>query len=164
MFGFVSRDKLVKDDLRGIAQLMYQDVSKDEWDQENLTKANLDFSLESVRVIDRYAKKRLMNAEYDSDLLHNHFDNFVNRLGAYIGEVVRRQISQDYNWYEAVSVYKYSDNVDKESLDKKFPAVLYSKKKDKVISPLKVVSEFLRGSSPYPNLLRYAEEMIKGHS
>ena len=38
MFGFLKRTKLIKDDLKGISKLMYQDVSDDAWDQENLTK------------------------------------------------------------------------------------------------------------------------------
>lgn len=41
---------------KGIAKLMYQDVSDDNWDQENLTKRNLVFTIESIRYIDAYTK------------------------------------------------------------------------------------------------------------
>lgn len=57
MFSFLNKNKLIKDDLKGIAKLMYQDVSNDTWDQENLTKRNLDFTIESIRYIDNYTKK-----------------------------------------------------------------------------------------------------------
>jgi len=40
MFSFLNIAKLKKDDLKGIAKLMYRDVSDDSWDKENLTKRN----------------------------------------------------------------------------------------------------------------------------
>ncbi|MDR7080500.1 hypothetical protein J2Y03_005587 [Neobacillus niacini] len=91
MFGFLNRAKLKKDDLKGIAKLMYQDVSDDSWDKENLTKSNLDFTIESVRYIDMYTK-RLMNTEFGTELLNKYFDNLVIRIGAYIGEVIKNNI------------------------------------------------------------------------
>jgi len=102
---FFSKSKLVKDDLKGIARLMYKDVSKDEWDQENLTKENLDFTVDSIRFIDLYSKKLMTS---DVELLDKHFDNFVNRIGAYVGEVIKRNITQDFQWYEFDSVSSHS--------------------------------------------------------
>jgi hypothetical protein len=163
MFGFLNRAKLKKDNLKGIAQLMYQDVSDDSWDKENLTKRNLDFTIESVRYIDMYAK-RLINTEFGTELLKNHFDNLVNRIGAYIGEVIKNNIRQDFYWYESDSVYNYSPNLDGADSYNKKQSVLYSKKRDIVIFPLNVVSQFLKGNSQYSNFLTYVEEMIKQHS
>jgi hypothetical protein len=161
MFGFINKNKLIKDDLAGIAKLMFQDVSKDPWDHENLTKRNLDFSIESVRYIDRYAK-RLLAGEYEDDLLKQHFDNMVYRLGAYIGEVIKRNIDHDLQWYEADSVYRYSKKFYKGDDNENNQTVLYSKKQDAMINPLKEVSKFLKGnSSAYPHLLGYVEETIK---
>jgi hypothetical protein len=160
MFGFINKNKLIKDDLAGIAKLMFQDVSKDPWDHENLSKRNLDFSIESVRYIDRYAK-RLLAGEYEDDLLKQHFDNMVNRLGAYIGEVIKRNIDHDLQWYEADSVYRYSKHLHKEEDEKETQTILYSKKMGIVINPLKEVSKFLKGNSPYPYLLSYVENEIK---
>ena len=54
---FLRKNKLVKDDLKGIAKLLFKDVSKDAWDQENLTKENLDFTVDSIRFIDLYVEK-----------------------------------------------------------------------------------------------------------
>jgi hypothetical protein len=101
MFSFFNKPKLKKDDLRGIAKLMYQDVSDDSWDKENLTKRNLDFSIESVRYIDMYTK-RLMNTEFGIELLNKHFDHLVVRLGAYIGEVIKNHMKKDFFWYESI--------------------------------------------------------------
>ncbi|MFO1441854.1 hypothetical protein KDN24_01155 [Bacillus sp. Bva_UNVM-123] len=158
MFSFLYKAKLKKDDLKGIAKLMYQDVSDDSWDKENHTKRNLDFTIESVRYVDIYVK-RLMNTEFGTELLNKHFDNLVNRIGAYIGEVIKNNINQDFYWFESDSVRNYSPNLKFNNNNSK--SVLYSKKKDMVILPLNVVSEFLKGSSPYSNLLTYVEETIK---
>jgi hypothetical protein len=78
MFGSLNKTKLIKNDLKGIAKLMYQDVSVDTWDQENLTKRNLDFTIESIRYIDAYTK-RLSTTQMGRELLKNHFDNFCGK-------------------------------------------------------------------------------------
>ncbi|MFJ7509298.1 hypothetical protein ACIQW7_07515 [Peribacillus simplex] len=163
MLGSLNRSKLIKNDLKGIAKLMYQDVSKDTWDQENLTKRNLDFTMESIRYIDAYTK-RLSNTYMGSELLKYHFDNFVIRIGAYIGEVIKRDINQDYKWYEYDSVYHFSSTLDGVHRGIKTETVLYSKKKDIVILPLSVVAQFLEGNSKHTNFLEYAEEIIKQNS
>lgn len=162
MFSFLNRKKLIKADLKGIAKLMYKDVSNDPWDQENLTKRNLDFTIESIRYIDIYTK-RLMTSEVGRTLLNDHFDLFVLRLGAYIGEVIKSNINQDFNWYEFDSVYHYSSKLDGVQKSIKEEAALYSKKRDIVILPLSVVAQFLEGNSIYINFLTFIEEVIRQH-
>jgi hypothetical protein len=163
MFGFLKKPKLKKDDLKGIAKLMYQDVSTDVWDQENLTKRNLDFTIESIRVIDLYVK-RLMNIGMGMELLDEHFDDFVVRIGAYIGEVIKNHIKQGFYWYDYDSVSHYSSKLDRLDNRSATQSLLYSKKRDIVIFPLHEVSQFLKGNSAYPNLLDYVEEIIKQYS
>ncbi|MCK1983123.1 MULTISPECIES: hypothetical protein [Peribacillus] len=163
MFGSLNRTKLIKNDLKSMAKLMYQDVSKDTWDQENLTKRNLDFTIESIRYIDAYTK-RLCTTQMGSDLLKNHFDNFVIRIGAYIGETIKRYINQDFKWYEYDSVYHFSSALDGVHRGIKTDTVLYSKKGDKVIVPLTVVAQYLEGKSTYTDFLEYVEETIKQNS
>ncbi|CEG29440.1 hypothetical protein [Bacillus sp. B-jedd] len=163
MFNFLKRKKLIKDNLKGMATLMYRDVSEDTWDKENLTKRNLDFSIESIRIIDMYVK-RLMNTEKGIELLNNHFDNFVVRIGAYIGEVIKNNINQDIYWYEFDSVYVYSSALEEIHGSEKPYSLLYSKKRDIVILPLLETKHLLEGNSRYSNFLTYVEEMIKKNS
>ncbi|MBO1911857.1 hypothetical protein J4G37_44595, partial [Microvirga sp. 3-52] len=157
---FFSKNKLVKDNLKGSAKLMFQDVSKDAWDQENLTKENLDFTVDSIRYIDLYAKKLMTT---DAELLDKHFDNFVSRIGAYIGEVIKRNLEQGYHWFEFDSVDNYSSKLQGVSRKKKGWTLLYSKNRDQVIMPLSVVAEFFEGDSTYPDFLSYVEKMIHAH-
>lgn len=157
MFNFFYSSTLIKDNLKGMAKLMYQDVSDDPWDKENLTKRNLDFTIESVRYIDMYAK-RLMG----TDLLSKHFDNLVFRIGAYIGEVIKNNLKGFY-WYEFDSVSNHSSKLD--GVDRmKGDRVLYSKSGDVVILPLHMALEFFKGDSSYPNFLTYVEKMVKQNS
>jgi hypothetical protein len=159
MIDFFNRSTLKKDNLKGLAKLMFQDVSDDPWDKENLTKRNLDFSIESVRYIDMYVK-RLMG----SDLLHKHFNTFVIRLGAYIGEVIKSNIKDDFYWYEFDSVYHHSNKLEGVNRSIKEQSVLYSQSRDNVILPMEAASQVLKGSSSYPNFVSYVEDMVKQHS
>ena len=56
--------------------------------------------------------KRLINTDFGTELLNKHFDNFVVRIGAYIGEVIKNNINQDFYWYESNSVRNYSPSLD----------------------------------------------------
>jgi hypothetical protein len=163
MFGIFKRKKLIKDYLRGTATLMYLDVSDDPWDKENLTKRNLDFSIESIRYIDIYTT-RLMNTDIGKGLLNEHFDIFVARIGAYIGEVIKENTRQDFDWYEFESVAAYTSKLDGVYKSIETESLLYSKDRDTVIFPMLPVSQFLQGSSPYPNFLTFVEEQIKQNS
>ena len=155
---FLRKNKLIKDDLKGSAKLLFKDVSKDAWDQENLTKENLDFNVDSIRFVDLYAKKLMTT---DVELLNKHFDNFVNRIGAYVGEVIKRNIDKDFQWYEFDSVYNHSSQLHTISRNKKARTLLYSINGDRVIMPLLEVADFFEGDSTYPSLLSYVEEMIR---
>jgi hypothetical protein len=162
-FDSIRKSRLVKDDLKDMAKLLYEDVSKDVWDKENLTKRNLDFKVESIQYIDLYVNW-LLNTEMGSELLNKHFDNFVVRIGAYIGEVIRSNSKQNFYWYKFDSVYNFSSKLKGVDINNKQHSLLYSKKKDRVILPMSVISQLLEGNSTYPNLLIYVEEMIKENS
>ncbi|WP_251025048.1 MULTISPECIES: hypothetical protein [unclassified Bacillus (in: firmicutes)] len=138
-------------------------MSEDTWDQENLTKRNLDFTIESIRHIDAYTK-RLSITQMGRELLKNHFDNFAVRIGAYIGEVIKRNINQDYKRYEYDSVYHFSSALDEVNRGIKTEIVLYSKKRDRVIMPLNVVAQHLEGNPAHTDFLEYVEETIKRNS
>ena len=53
-----------------------------------------------------------MNTEIGTGLLNKHFDDFMNRIGTYIGEVIKNNIKQDFYWYDFESVYYYSSKLD----------------------------------------------------
>jgi hypothetical protein len=62
---FFKKRKLIKNNKKFMAELLYEDVSSEKWDQANLTKDNLNLSIESVRLVDEYAD-RLKHKTLDS--------------------------------------------------------------------------------------------------
>jgi len=160
MFKFLKATTLKKDHLKGTAKLLFQDVSEEAWDKENLTKEKLDFTMDSLRYIDQYAVN-LLNTESGTKLLSEHFDNFASRIGAYIGEVIKNTIQQDFNWNEFDSIYTLAKKLDDLGCDDKKQSVLYSEKNDVIIMPLFEASHFLKENSSYATLTGYAEEMVK---
>lgn len=159
MFNFLKATTLKKDHLKGTAKLLFQDVSEEAWDRENLTKEKLDFTMDSLRYIDQYAVN-LLNTENGTQLLSKHFENFSSRIGAYIGEVIKSTIQQDFHWYEFESIYKLTTKLDDFDDDDEKQSLLFSKKKDAIILPLLETSQFLKGESSYLTLVNYAEEMV----
>ena len=158
MFTFMNRREKLNE--RGIAKLLFTDVSADSWDRANLTKYNLDFSTESLHYIDEYVENLQTNS--NKELLAKHGSNLAHRIGAYLGEVMKLHIPKDFHWYELKTIRKYSSKLDQYNLD---PTTvhLYSKKTDAIILPSFEATEFLMGNSTYSKLSLYAKEMIRIH-
>ena len=141
-------------------KLLYEDVSPEKWDQENLTKDNLNFSIESVRLVDEYAR-RLMNTDFGQQLLKEHPDNFSVRIGVYLGEVIKNHMNGQYKWFEFKSIQENTVHLNNCMASVKNESVLYSKKLDKVICPIYETIQYLNGKSKYKTLLNYVDEVIK---
>ena len=157
---FFKRRKLVKNDIKYSAKLLFKDVSPEKWDQEHLTKENLDFSIDSVRLVNQYAD-RLIHTTYGQQLLKEHPDNFTTRIGAYLGEVIKNHIDGQYRWFDFQSVKRQTNHLNDYSMSVEDEAVLYSQKLDKVICPIYEVKQYLNGKSKYKKLITYVEKAIK---
>lgn len=140
--------------------MLFKDVSSDEWDKANLTKANLDFSIDSVRLVNEYAD-RLIQTEFGQQLLKEHPDNFTTRIGAYLGEVIKNHKMGQYRWYDFNSIKENTEHLNNYVLSVKDESVLYSKKVDQVLCPIYEVKQYLNGKTNYHNLLQYVEDAIK---
>ncbi|MGE7689693.1 hypothetical protein ACQKMI_10795 [Lysinibacillus sp. NPDC097214] len=157
---FFIKRKFIKSDIKYMAELLYQDVSPEKWDQENLTKDNLNFSIESVRLVDDYAD-RLMHTEFGQQLLKEHPDNFPVRIGVYLGEVIKNFTNGQFNWFEFNSIQENTIHLNNYLMSVEDESVLYSKKLDKVICPIYETIQYLNGKSKYKTLLNYVDEVIK---
>ena len=123
---FIYKRKLIKNDIKFMAELLYEDVSSEKWDQENLTKDNLNFSIESVRLLDEYAD-RLMHTDFGQKLLKEHPDNVPVRIGVYLGEVIKNHINGQYKWFEFKSIQENTIHLDNYMVSVKDESILYSK-------------------------------------
>ncbi|MGD6833017.1 hypothetical protein ACQCT5_12690 [Sutcliffiella halmapala] len=158
MFFFLR--KMQKVNNRGLAKLMFQDVSDDSWDQRNLTKENLDFSLNSLDYMNQYIDN-LLNTKRGQELLDKHFSNFVLRIGAYFGEVVKEHTVNSFHWYEYDTIFSHTTKLDEYGDQIIDQDVLYDKKREVVILPLYEVQLFLKGQSRYERLSLFVEDMIE---
>ena len=154
------KPKLLKNDKKYSAKLLFEDVSSDKWDKDNLTKANLDFSIDSVRLVNEYAD-RLIQTEFGQQLLKEHHDNLITRIGAYIGEVTKRHKDGQYRWFDFNSIKENTVHLSNYSISVQDESVLYSKKMDDVLCPTYEVKQYFDGKSKYTNFLKYVEVAIK---
>lgn len=154
------KSKLIKNNKKNSAKLLFQDVSPNQWDKDNLTKENLDFSIDSVRFVNEYAD-RLMHTEFGQQLLTEHHDNFVTRIGAYLGEVIKNHKMGHYRWYDFHSIRENTVHLNGYIQSVKDESVLFSKEMDKVLCPIYEAKQYIDGQSTYDNLLIYVEDAIK---
>lgn len=157
---FFLKPKLIKNDKKFIAELLFKDVSPDQWDQEYLTKANLDYSIDSVRLVNEYAE-RLIHTEFGQQLLREHSDNFITRIGAYLGEVIKNHKDGQYRWFDFNSIKENTEHLNNYVLSVEDESVLYSKKMDNVLCPIYEVKRYFDGKSNYNNFLAYVEQAVK---
>ena len=154
------KSKLIKNDKKNSAKLLFKDVSPNQWDKDNLTKENLDFSIDSVRIVNEYAD-RLMHTEFGQQLLKEHYDNFVTRIGAYVGEVIKHHKMGQYRWYDFTSIKENTVHLNGVLQSVKDESVLYSKEMNKVLCPIYEAKQYIDGQSSYENLLAYVEDTVK---
>ena len=154
------RSKLIKNDKKYSAEMLFKDVSSEKWDKDNLTKANLDFSIDSVRLVNEYAD-RLIQTEFGQQLLKEHHDNLITRIGAYVGEVIKHHKDGQYRWFDFNSIRENTVHLNNYSISVQDESVLYSKKMDNVLCPIYEVKQYFDGKSKYSNFLEYVEVTIK---
>ncbi|WP_339215824.1 hypothetical protein [Solibacillus sp. FSL W8-0372] len=151
---------MIKNEKKYSAKLLFEDVSSETWDKDNLTKANLDFSIDSVRRVNEYAD-RLIHTEFGQQLLKEHHDNLITRIGAYLGEVIKNHKDGQYRWFDFNSIRENTMHLDEYSISVQDESVLYSKKMDDVLCPIYEVKQYFDGQSKYTNFLEYVEVAIK---
>jgi hypothetical protein len=94
-------------------------------------------------------------------LLEKHFSNFVTRIGAYLGEVIKEHTDKSFHWYEYDTIFTYTTKLDKYGDHIIDQNVLCDKKREVVMLPLYEVELFLKGQSRYERFSLYVKDMIE---
>jgi len=144
--------------VKGLSELTFKDVSDDPWDKNNLTKTKLNYSLESIGLIDEYIIRIK-----ETVLVEQYLNTLASRIGAYIGEIIRRNLKNDYNWYNFFTVERLIKSTEPLNDYIHIQQVIYSKKHKKSILPMYETYNFLTGNSRYLSLKNYVEEMIRSN-
>lgn len=163
-------NKKIDTELKGISELLFLDVSNRIEDKELLTSKNLDYSIGSIKHIEKYLdslKGTSALEEYFKDFalkgtsaLEEHSENFVLRIGAYVGEVIKRFSTKDYHWYNFETVLKWQPQIKVYEDPVETQAVLYSKTFKQTLFPLVEVCKYLDNSSEH-GLFTYVQSMTQ---
>jgi len=152
LFLFLNKKNI---EVKAIAELLFTDVSNDPWEVKNLTEEKLDFSIESIAIIDVYLQ-RLKKSTY----LEKNQIRLSSRIGAYLGEVIRRKLSTVYHWYDFNVIFDKIIDLD-EFYDIVYQQeTLYSRRKRDYILPMYEVFMFFQNKSRYKNMSAYVLKML----
>lgn len=86
-----------------LAAMLTEDETSPTYRRELLLGKPLDFSVESLRIIDEYLEALHIEQPAQEDLLRP-----ILRAGAYVGEVIRRHSRMEYHWISHEEAAKFS--------------------------------------------------------
>jgi len=104
MFGFFRRSPAyVNREFSDLSRMLLQDRENPTYRHELLNEKELDFSVESLKHIDGYLEALHSAPPQEEDIVR-----VVLRCGAYVGEVIRRNSHNRWNWIAFAEAAKYS--------------------------------------------------------
>lgn len=104
MFSFFRRGpKFVDAEFSDLSLMLTQDDEHPTYMRELLRREELDFSLESLKQLDEYLEVLHHNPPEGTD-----FMRLALRCGAYVGEVMRKQLPGTFHWVTHEEAAKYS--------------------------------------------------------
>ncbi|GLY11890.1 hypothetical protein [Pseudobacillus badius] len=145
-----------------LSTLLYSDRLNDEWEQQNFTKENLNYSLESLSIIDKY-----INRMVGTDFCSRNLITLSTRIGFYVGEVIRKQTGSYFNWYEYDDIFIFLSEEELDAHDNyydivKLQEVLYNRKTKVLLLPLYFVFQLLiKDSASDHSVYEYGRKMIR---
>ena len=123
--------------LEELSYMLWQEVEKPTYRRDFLKPQLLDFSPESLRHIDDYLECIHQQRPEDDDLLR-----VVLRVGAYVGEVIRRLSPGEYRWVAFAEAARHSRMIADFGMGLGTSAVLW-KDRDRFHFPLAKVCKFV---------------------
>ncbi|GLY11639.1 hypothetical protein [Pseudobacillus badius] len=160
-------DKLLRfqkknSEAEAIVEVFFLDPSEDKWERENINEDQLDFSLESLKLIDEFIQ-HIISTEYYKRFVMT----YSSRIGTYVGEVIRRKTGSLYDWYEYVDLILVLSEEELESHSRfydvyTYQELLYSRKTKETLMPLYVAFQMIiQEPANYQSMYQYADEVIQ---
>jgi hypothetical protein len=100
---FRRRPRFVDQEFSDLSLMLTQDDENPTYKRDLLRRDALDFSLESLKHLDKYLEVLHHSPPQDNDFLR-----VALRCGAYVGEVIRKQSPRTYHWVTHEEAAKYS--------------------------------------------------------
>lgn len=100
---FHKRPTYVNREFSDLSLTLLQDREEPTYKREFLDEKKLDFSIQSLKHLDAYLEAVHVEPPQEDDLVR-----LVLRSGAYLGEVIRRNSPNEWNWVAFKEAAKYS--------------------------------------------------------
>jgi len=120
-----------------LAEMFWQDTTNPIFNLKFLEPQKLNFSIESLKHVDEYLE--LAHKEKLSD---EDYTTIVIRVGSYLGEVVRKNIDDEYNWLDFKQAKKAHPMIKELGLQLGSMAVLW-KEPDNLLFPFAKIDKYL---------------------
>ncbi len=134
---FRKSPRFVDQEFAGLSLMLTQDTATPTCRREFLDESKLDFSVESLRHIDAYLGALHLNPPEGYELIR-----VALRCGAYVGEVVRKQLPETWHWVSHDEAAKHSKIVAEFEPSIATAGILW-KSNDTMVFPLGKVCKFI---------------------
>lgn len=133
--------KFSNEALADLSRMLWEEELNPTYKKNLLSTENLDFSVDSLKSIDEYLEMVHAEQPCDEELL-----KIGLRVGAYVGEVIRKNSSVSYNWLDFDEAAKINKLVVELELHLATSAVLWSEP-DNVMFPIAKVLKFVENGN-----------------
>ncbi|MGD7007081.1 hypothetical protein [Metabacillus sp. 84] len=132
------KQPMIDAELFEISQLLFNDPTAPMPSQALLQSSLYDYTIESLILIEHYLDSINGSRELAAD-----YSRVILRIGAYTGEVIRRNAEREYHWYDYKEAIQLQPilGIWGEQIDTK--AVLYCSAADHTVLPLQKVGKYL---------------------
>lgn len=141
--------------LNELSQVLFLDPEGTFPNKEFLNSIDNNYSLASLKFIDNY-----LDTIRGSKELELNYNRIVLRVGAYVGEVIKKNSKKDYHWYDfkTASILRPSIKDWKEQIET--AAVLHSMETGETTFPINKVCKYIDNGSE-DSLFFYAQVGIR---
>ena len=120
-----------------LSKMFWQDTITPIFNLEFLEPEKLDYSIESLKHVDDY-----LETAHNEKLNDEDYTTIVIRVGSYVGEVIRENIDNTYNWLDYKEAKKAHPIIKELGLQLGSMAVLWQKP-DNLLFPFAKVDKYL---------------------
>ena len=104
---FKKKPKLNNQANEELSWMLYEDTDNPIRDLHFFDGRDMDYSLKSLETLDQYLELQRSDLPEDEELL-----KITMRSGSYVGEVIRRNAEEKYNWLEYCEAIKINEQIE----------------------------------------------------
>ncbi|MEZ5471642.1 MAG: hypothetical protein R3E90_07665 [Marinicella sp.] len=154
---FKKKPKLNNQANQDLSIMLLDEPNNPVLNHEFFENKKMDFSLESLEILDEYLESLRANLPENEELV-----KITLRAGSYIGEVIRKNSETEYNWLDFKEATKVDSSLKRFGFSLGVAAILWSKPNSFVFPLAKVLKRLENG--PEDSVHSLARVAIEGFS